>query len=100
MKKEKIFVAKEKKNGEGKGGKCLEKENILCGVKEIFLFFRRRRKHEKEKKERGGNIWRWKEYFCGGEKNGEGKGGQYLEKESMFLQRRGETIKENDEEKP
>ena len=75
--KNKIFAesifSQEKKNGEGKGGKYLEKENIFCGVKEIFLFFRRRRKHEKEKKERGGNIWRWKEYFCGGEKNGGGK---------------------------
>ena len=33
--------------------------------------------------------------FCGGEKNEDGKGGKYLEKENFFLPRRKKTEKEN-----
>ena len=43
------------KNGEGKGGKHLEKKNVICEVegkrrRKIFVLGRRRKK-EKEKKE-------------------------------------------------
>ena len=31
------------------------------------------------------NIWRRIRYFCGAEKNGEGKGGIYLERENVTM---------------
>ena len=57
----------EKKTGEGKGGKYLEKDNIFI---------------VEEKKNGEGKCWRRKIYFLVKEKkNGEQKGGIYLEKE-------------------
>ena len=64
-----LFGGEEKKNGEGKGGKHLEKEHM-------FLWRR--------KKQRMENIWRRNIFFC----RGEGKGGKYLEKGNIFLKRR------------
>ena len=62
MEKENSLSIEEKKTGEGKGGKYLEKDDIFfCSGRE-----KRRRKI----------------YFLAEEKkNGEGKGGNYLEKE-------------------
>ena len=52
-----------------KRGKYLEKENILCKGED-----KRRRNLEK------GNI-----FFAEEKKNGEGRGGKYLDKESIIL---------------
>ena len=41
-----------------------------------------RRKAEKEKED---NIWRRKIFFCGEEKNGDGKVGKYLAKERIHF---------------
>ena len=51
LEKENIVLVKERKNRERKGGKYLEEETILL---------RRRRKTEKEKEE---NIWRMEIFF-------------------------------------
>ena len=74
----KYLFWEEKKNGGGKVGKYLEKENIL---------FVEEKKTGKGKggeyleKEREENIWRRK----GRKIFGEGKGGKYLEKENIFF---------------
>ena len=68
-----IWSAGTKKNGGGKGGQYLEKEN-------------------KE------NIWRRKiVFFVEEKKNREGKYRKYLEKGNIFLQRRRKTEKEGEE---
>ena len=46
--RENIWLAEEKKNGEGKGGKHLEKENIWS------------MEEKKNRVGKGGIIWRWK----------------------------------------
>ena len=63
--KENIFLSEEKKNGEGKGGNIWRRK---------IYFFRRRRKTEKEKEEifgEGKYI-----FFCGGEEEGKKKIGR------------------------
>ena len=72
----------EKKNGEGKGGKCLEKENIFCEEKEKEENIWKRKIFFSEEKEKEENIWRRKISFVE-EKNRRKK---YLEK--VFLWRR------------
>ena len=63
----------EKNNGEGKGGKYLEKENI---------FFAEEKKNREGK---GGKYGNENIFFAEEKKNGEGKGGKYLEKEKMTI---------------
>ena len=46
------------------------------------MVFGGRRKAEKEKED---NIWRRMIFFCGEEKNGEGKVGKYLAKEDIYF---------------
>ena len=67
---EALFFADNKKRGEGKGRRYLEKENVI---------FVEEKKTEKEIEE---NIWRRKIYFFAEKK---GKGGEYLEKEKILL---------------
>ena len=75
MKREYILSAEEKKNGEGKGGKYLEKGNIFCREEE-----KRRRRRRK--------LLRGKKYsFAEKKKNIVGKGGKYLEKEKIVAGR-------------
>ena len=98
-----ISLRKEgEEKGERKGGKYLEKENILlgwrrkrremigegffCGGEEkrrrkIKLCLRMRRKMERE------NIWR-RTFFEEEKKIGEGKGGKYLEKKNTIKRRK------------
>ena len=60
------------------------------------VFFVEGEKTEKEKEE---NIWRRKVFFSEEKKIGDGKGGNYLEKENIFLWRRRKRSKIFGEEK-
>ena len=71
---ENIFFAEEKKNREGR---YLEREDIWR--RKIYLLLRRR----KTEKEKEGYILRREIYFL--QKNGEGKGGKYLEEGNIFF---------------
>ena len=74
----KYIFAEEKKNGEGKGGKYLEKENIF--------FLRRRIRTEKEKEK---NIWRRKIHILRRRKMRKDK-----EENMFFLRRRRKKFRE------
>ena len=74
--------------GGGKEGKYLEKEKIFGEEKNICW---RRKTEEKEE-----NIWRRKDISWEEKKNGEGKGGKYLETERTFLRRRRKAEKEKE----
>ena len=113
MEKENSFFVEEKKNGEGKGGKHLEKEKIFLRRSKIKKekeehFWRRKivflllskRKTEKEKEDnicRTGIFWRRKSYFCREEKQRRRTHLFVEEKEkgNICWRRRKDTEKEN-----
>ena len=86
LKKKNMLFAEERKSGVGKGGKY-----FLCGREGIAREYLDKEKlffcaEEEKWRRKMRNIFGEGKYIIfGGEKNWEGKGGKYLEKENLYF---------------